>query len=148
MNMIHTSYAYTHEMSVRDYECDMQGIVNNSVYQNYLEHVRHEYLKRVGIDFADYTRRGLNLVVVRAELDYKSPLQSGDRFVVGLNLWRESQLKFAFYQDIYRMPDMKPVVKAKIIGTALNERGRPQIPAGFAAVLMHNVRKKDEKYQE
>jgi len=46
------------------------------------------------------------------------------------------------------MPDMKPVVKAKIIGTALNERGRPQIPAGFAAVLMHNVRKKDEKYQE
>jgi len=146
--MIHTSYAYTHEMSVRDYECDMQGIVNNSVYQNYLEHVRHEYLKRVGIDFADYTRRGLNLVVVRAELDYKSPLQSGDRFVVGLNLWRESQLKFAFYQDIYRMPDMKPVVKAKIIGTALNERGRPQIPAGFAAVLMHNVRKKDEKYQE
>jgi len=135
-------------MSVRDYECDMQGIVNNSVYQNYLEHVRHEYLKRVGIDFADYTRRGLNLVVVRAELDYKSPLQSGDRFVVGLNLWRESQLKFAFYQDIYRMPDMKPVVKAKIIGTALNERGRPQIPAGFAAVLMHNVRKKDEKYQE
>jgi acyl-CoA thioester hydrolase len=146
--MIYASYAYTHEMNVRDYECDMQGIVNNSVYQNYLEHVRHVYLKQVGIDFAEYARQGVNLVVVRAELDYKSPLQSGDRFVVGLNLWRESQLKFAFYQDIYRMPDMKPVVKAKIIGTALNERGRPQIPAGFAAVLMDKVRKKDELYQE
>ncbi|MEE9905044.1 MAG: acyl-CoA thioesterase [Chlorobium sp.] len=137
--MIYASYAYTHEMSVRDYECDMQGIVNNSVYQNYLEHVRHEYLKRVGIDFADYTRKGINLVVVRAELDYRYPLKSGDRFVVGLNFRRESQLKFAFYQDIYRLPDMKPVVKAKIIGTALNERGRPQIPAGLAAVLTDRV---------
>ncbi len=132
---MNSSYAFTLEMGVRDYECDMQGIVNNSVYQNYLEHVRHEYLKEVGIDFADYTRRGINLVVVRAELDYRSPLQSGDRFVVGLNLRRESQLKFAFYQDICRLPDMKPVVKAKIIGTALNRRGRPEIPEELAECL-------------
>ncbi|TLU88410.1 MAG: acyl-CoA thioesterase [Chlorobium sp.] len=121
-------YSFSYEMGVRDYECDMQGIVNNSVYQNYLEHVRHEYLKEMGIDFSDYTRQGINLVVVRAELDYKNPLSSGDRFLVCLNLKRESALKFAFYQDIYRLPDMKTVVKAKIIGTALNTRGRPEIP--------------------
>jgi acyl-CoA thioester hydrolase len=132
---MNSSYAFTFELGVRDYECDMQGIVNNSVYQNYLEHVRHEYLKEIGIDFADYTRRGINLVVVRAELDYKSPLQSGDRFMVGLNLRRESQLKFAFYQDICRLPDMKPVVKAKIIGTALNGRGRPEIPEELVKCL-------------
>jgi len=122
-------YAFTYEMEVRDYECDMQGIVNNSVYQNYLEHARHVYLKTVGIDFKEFTERGINLVVVRAELDYKSPLQSGDRFMVGLTMVRESLLRFAFYQDILRLPDMKPAIKAKIIGTALNERGRPQIPA-------------------
>lgn len=121
-------YAFSFEMEVRDYECDMQGIVNNSVYQNYLEHARHVYLKTVGIDFRDLTERGINLVVIRAELDYKFPLQSGDRFVIGLNMVRESPLKFAFYQDILRLPDLKPVVKAKIIGTALNERGRPQLP--------------------
>ena len=121
-------YVFTCEMSVRDYECDMQGIVNNSVYQNYIEHVRHEYLKHVGIDFSQFTRRGINLVVVRAELDYKYPLASGDSFVVGLTMSRESPLKFAFYQDIFRLPDQKLVLKAKIIGTALNERGRPEIP--------------------
>ncbi|KUL23831.1 thioesterase [Chlorobium limicola] len=132
---MNSAYAFTHELDVRDYECDMQGIVNNSVYQNYLEHVRHVYLKQVGIDFAEYTRQGVNLVVVRAELDYKYPLKSGDRFVVGLNFMRESLLKFAFYQDIYRLPDMKPVLKAKIIGTALNGRGRPEIPEELAAYL-------------
>jgi len=121
-------YAFTIEMDVRDYECDMQGIVNNSVYQNYLEHARHVYLKMVGIDFKSFTEKGINLVVIRAELDYKSPLQSGDRFAIGLNIVRESPLKFAFYQDIFRLPDLKPVVKARIVGTALNGRGRPEIP--------------------
>ena len=98
--MLSDSYAFTFEMSVRDYECDMQGIVNNSVYQNYIEHVRHEYLKEVGIDFSEYTRQGINLVVVRAELDYKYPLTSGDTFLVGLNIRRESPLKFAFSTTI------------------------------------------------
>ncbi|NTW11063.1 MAG: acyl-CoA thioesterase, partial [Chlorobiaceae bacterium] len=102
--------------------------VNNSVYQNYLEHVRHVYLREKGIDFSEYTRQGINLVVVRAELEYKHPLGSGERFLVCLNLKRESALKFAFYQDIFRLPDMKTVVKAKITGTALNRRGRPEIP--------------------
>ncbi|NTW53875.1 MAG: acyl-CoA thioesterase [Chlorobaculum sp.] len=133
--MIQQSYAFTMEMEVRDYECDMQGIVNNSVYQNYLEHARHVYLKTVGIDFKEFTERGINLVVVRAELDYKSPLQSGDRFSVGLTMVRESPLKFAFYQDILRLPDMKLAIKAKIIGTALNGRGRPQIPAELEALM-------------
>ncbi|NMW20437.1 MAG: acyl-CoA thioesterase [Chlorobiaceae bacterium] len=133
------SYVFTCEMSVRDYECDMQGIVNNSVYQNYIEHVRHLYLKKVGIDFSEYTRQGINLVVVRAELDYKYPLASGDSFVVGLTMCRESTLKFAFYQDIFRIPDHKLVLKAKIIGTALNKRGRPEIPEALAALFTSGV---------
>jgi len=117
------------EMHVRDYECDIQGIVNNGVYQNYLEHARHVFLKQIGIDFAALAKQGVNLVVVRAELDYKFPLASGDAFTISVKLVRESKLKFAFYQEIYREPDKKLVMNAKIIGTALNERGRPEIPA-------------------
>lgn len=122
-------YAFSMEMAVRDYECDIQGVVNNGVYMNYLEHVRHEYLKHIGIDFADYAKQGINLVVVRAELDYKFPLESGDKFIVYLNLVRESRVKFAFQQDIYRLPDQKLILNSRIIGTAVNANGRPEIPA-------------------
>lgn len=128
-------YDFSMTMQVRDYECDIQGIVNNGVYQNYLEHVRHEYLKGVGIDFADYAKRGINLVVIRAELDYQHPLVSGDSFIVGLRMVRESKARIAFYQDIFRQTDNKPVLKAKIIGTALNERGRPSIPTALVELF-------------
>ena len=128
-------YDFSMTLEVRDYECDIQGIVNNGVYQNYLEHVRHRFLKQKGVDFAEYARRGINLVVVRAELDYKHPLTSGDSFVVGLNVVRESRVRFAFLQDIYRAVDHKPVLRAKIIGTAVNERGRPSIPAQLDELL-------------
>ena len=118
-------YLFTLNDKVRDYECDLQGIVNNSVYQNYLEHTRHEFLYASGIDFAKLTSEGIFLVVTRAELDYKTPLKSGDSYWIGLRLARSSKVRFDFYQDIYRASDNKLAVSAKITGTCLNERGRP-----------------------
>lgn len=126
---------YTQKMNVRDYECDIQGIVNNGVYQNYLEHARHEYLREIGIDFADYAKHGINLVVIRAELDYKTPLQSGDKFIVSVEMVRESRVKFAFMQEIHREGDNQLVLQARIIGTAINSNGRPEIPAKLDAML-------------
>ncbi|MGD8926810.1 MAG: acyl-CoA thioesterase [Thioalkalispiraceae bacterium] len=121
-------YRFKLDFKVRDYECDLQGVVNNSVYQNYLEHTRHEFLLESGIDFAELARQQINLVVVRAELDYKTPLTSGDAFWVGLNVEQSSRLRFDFLQDIYRGSDDRLVLSARITGTALNERGRPFVP--------------------
>ncbi len=128
-------YQYRLEFQVRDYECDMQGVVNNAVYQNYLEHTRHEFIKTLGLDFAELTARGLNLVVVRAELDYKRSLRSGDRFWVGLALERISRLRFAFRQDIYLAPENRLVLQARVTGTGVNAKGRPELPAEISRAL-------------
>ncbi|WPD24663.1 MAG: acyl-CoA thioesterase [Candidatus Electrothrix scaldis] len=128
-------FVFSLELSVRDYECDLQGIVNNAVYQNYLEHTRHEYLKNVGLDFKDFTDRGINLVVVRMELDYKYSLTSGDQFVVRLNFIKESKVKFAFLQNIYRLSDDKLMLQAKVLCVAVNSKGRPFVPEEFQRIL-------------
>jgi len=121
-------YRFRLDFQVRDYECDLQGVVNNAVYQNYLEHTRHEFIKQLGLDFADLARREINLVVIRAELDYRRALRSGDRFWVGLILERISPLRFAFRQDIYLAPENQLVLKAWVVGTGLNAKGRPELP--------------------
>ncbi len=128
-------YQFTLQFDVRDYECDLQGIVNNAVYQNYLEHTRHVFLKRIGIDFTELSQQGIDLVVVRVEIDYLYPLRSGDTFVVGLDLERVSRLRFGFLQDMYRLPDHKPIARARVIGTALNAAGRPHLPKAIETLL-------------
>ena len=44
---------------------------------------------------------------------FKTPLRSGDEFVSKLYLKKEG-IKYIFYQDIFRLPDLKPVIKATV----------------------------------
>jgi acyl-CoA thioester hydrolase len=122
-------------MKVRDYELDAQGVVNNAVYQNYLEHCRHEFLLSQGIDFNRLTSEKVFLVVVRVEIDYQAPLRGGDVFWIGLNLERISPLRFVFIQDIYRQRDGRLVLSARTTGTAVNDRGRPCLPPELEPLL-------------
>ncbi len=123
------------QLKVRDYECDMADGVNNSVYMNYLEHCRHEYLKAIGVDFAEYARKKIGLIIIRAEIDYKWSLVSGDEFEVSVVMKRVSKLRFAFNQLIHRLPDRKLVLAAKIIGTVINSQGRPHMPEELDLIL-------------
>lgn len=107
------NYIYELKMKVRDYECDLQGIVNNANYQHYIEHTRHEFLLSTGISFAKLHADGIDPVVARLAMAFKTPLKSGDEFVSKLYLKKEG-IKYVFYQDIFRLPDMKIVIKSTV----------------------------------
>ena len=121
-------YQFRLDFEVRDHECDLAGVVNNAVYLHYLEHARNQFVKPHGVDFAAWAKRGIYFTVISVELDYLYPLRSGDKFFVGVNAERISPLRLGFYQDIYRVPDNRPVLHAKVVLTAINEKGRPQLP--------------------
>ena len=110
---IMSNYIYELKMKVRDYECDLQGIVNNANYQHYIEHTRHEFLASTGISFAGLHEQGIDPVVARLNMAFKTPLKSGDEFVSKLYLKKEG-IKYVFYQDIFRLPDMKVVIKSAV----------------------------------
>ena len=116
------NYKFTHEMKVRDYECDLQGIVNNANYQHYMEHSRHELLSKLGVNFGKLHEDGIDAMVAKITIEYKIPLRSGDKFVVGINLERKGP-KIIFYQDIYRLSDGKLCTKG-IVETICVENGR------------------------
>lgn len=121
------SYQASLEFTVRDYELDIQGVVNNANYQHYLEHARHEFLLSRGIDFVLLHNEGIELIVTRVEIDYKYPLRSRDRFVVKSFFRREGNVRLAFHQDIYRIPDGKLIVKAVVTGVS-TKNGKPVSP--------------------
>ena len=108
------------EFDVRDYEIDLQGIVNNANYQHYLEHARHDFLCSMNIDFAKLHDEGKDLIVSRIEIDYKHPLKSRDKFKVISSVHKEGNLRIVFDQLILRLPDEKVVVNAKVIGVCVH----------------------------
>ena len=116
-------YIFTLELAVRDYELDSEGIVNNAVYLHYLEHTRHAFVKQEGIPFGSLTRDGLIPVVRRMEIDYHTPLQSGD--VMLSRLWIERKgARFIFYQDIYKKEGGVLVVSAVVTIVSMEKDGR------------------------
>jgi acyl-CoA thioester hydrolase len=126
---------FTTELQVRDYECDLQGIVNNAVYQHYLEHARHEYLNSRGLDFAELTALGVIIVVIRAELDYKQALRPGDRFSVSVSAKKLGRLKVVFDQEIRRLTDDELMLEAKITAVSLKDGERPYFPEELVKLL-------------
>lgn len=130
-----TDKVFDLELKVRDYECDMDDVVNNAVYLNYLEHARHEFLRGLGIHFGELSKRGTSLVVTRIEADFRASLISGDPFLVRTSLNRKGRIRLQFNQSIYRLPDNRLMLSAVVTGTALNARGRPEIPPELGLAL-------------
>jgi acyl-CoA thioester hydrolase len=119
---------YSLNFIVRDYECDLQGVVNNANYQHYLEHARHEFLISRGVSFFELHKEGIDLIVTKVEIEYKFPLKSRDEFIVTVTIQREGNARILFVQEIFRIPDLKLIVKARVTGVA-TKKGRP-VPPG------------------
>lgn len=112
-------YCFTLKMEVRDYELDCEQIVNNAIYLHYLEHTRHKFCKAAGFPFIEMHKNGIDAVVRKLEVEYHSPLFSGDEFLSCLNIERKGP-KFIFYQDIYKLNGEK-VIEATVTIVALKD---------------------------
>lgn len=106
-------YDFETILQVRDYECDIEGIVNNANYLHYAEHTRHLFLKERGLSFAEMHRKGVDAVVARMNLQYKAPLRCDDEFRSCLSVTKEG-IKYVFHQDIYRLSDNKLSFRASV----------------------------------
>jgi acyl-CoA thioester hydrolase len=93
-------------MKVRDYECDMQGVVNNANYLHYFEVSRHEFLESKRESFARLHGQGVDLMVTRADVRYRWPLRGGDRFVIRLSLRREG-IRLIVDHELYKLPEQR-----------------------------------------
>jgi acyl-CoA thioester hydrolase len=108
-------FLFSLSMQVRDYECDLQGVVNNANYLHYLEHTRHQYLLSLGANFAGLHDEGIDLFVSRIDIRYRQALRSGDHFVSCLTPRREGS-RLLFEQAIYRLQaEGKPDVGAECV---------------------------------
>ncbi|MDG5807658.1 acyl-CoA thioesterase [Streptomyces ossamyceticus] len=89
-------------VTVRGYETDVQGHLNQSVYLQYGEHARWSLLQAAGIRQADLMERGVGPVALETTIRYRRELLAGDEVeVTCVFAWGEGKT-FRIEQTISR----------------------------------------------
>ncbi|WP_133917759.1 acyl-CoA thioesterase [Streptomyces sp. NBC_00582] len=76
------SEPFSVRITVRGYETDVQGHVNQSVYINYAEHARWSLLQAAGISQNRLTGQGVGPVALETTIRYRRELLAGDEIDV------------------------------------------------------------------
>jgi acyl-CoA thioester hydrolase len=123
-------------ISIRTYELDFYGVVNNAVYLNYFEEARLDFLRQLGIDFFKMVAEGIVPVVARAVVEYKIPIRGGDRIVVKGEVARLGGSSMEMRYLLTSQISGKDMAHGETVLVFINKRGRPtRIPEAFRAAL-------------
>jgi acyl-CoA thioester hydrolase len=120
---------YRWDATVRDYEIDSQGIVNNATYVNYLEQARANYVRSLGIDFDEYEKAGYLFVVAALNIQYRAPLKATHEFYVTAKIAHYDEKYMSVEQEIRLKETNKLVAKSLVSIACMNrETGRASCP--------------------
>jgi acyl-CoA thioester hydrolase len=110
-------------VTVRGYETDVQGHLNQSVYLNYAEHARWSLIKAAGISQAGLIARGVGPVALETTIRYRRELLAGDEVEVTCGfVWGEGKT-FRMEQTI-RKTDGTVAAEITAVGGLMDLRER------------------------
>ncbi|MFF9045038.1 acyl-CoA thioesterase [Streptomyces parvulus] len=114
-------------VTVRGYETDTQGHLNQAVYLNYAEHARWSLLAAAGIRQADLVARGVGPVALETTIRFRRELLAGDETEVTCAFeWGESKT-FRIHQVI-RKQDGTVAAEVESVGGLMDLRARRLVP--------------------
>lgn len=133
---------FEYQMRVRDYECDAQGIVNNSNYQHYFEVGRHEFWIANGLNFYQLHLQGIDAVVVSVRIRFKQTLNGSEDFIVTVDKVVKEGIRHIFHQRIIRKSDGKVCAIGEIDSACMIE-GKVGKPDLFDKMLANYLTKNE-----
>ncbi|KAL2235010.1 UNVERIFIED_CONTAM: Acyl-acyl carrier protein thioesterase ATL3, chloroplastic [Sesamum indicum] len=112
--------------SVRDYELDQFGVVNNAVYPNYCQHGFNEFLKAcTSSSFDKITRSGYSIALCGVSFKFVAPLKSGDRFFMNIKISGWSKTRLFLEHSIVKLPNEEPIMEGSATTVWLDKNYRP-----------------------
>lgn len=91
-------FDFVHGEAVRFRDLDGLGHVNHAVFLTYMESARLAYFKSLGLG-PDNPLEGL--ILARAEVDFRSPIELGEQVEVGNRVERIGSKSFVLEQQIH-----------------------------------------------
>lgn len=134
--VVPTSMTFFVDVTVRGYELDTQGHLNQAVYLQYAEHARWELLRAAGLPQEKLLADGVGPVALEVTVKYRKELRGGERVRVSCRFDYGEGKTFTVAQQILKEDG---TVAAEITGVAgvldLTTRRLVTDPAGRLAAL-------------
>lgn len=115
------------ELRVRYGETDQMGVVYHAEYLVWCEVGRTEYIRALGLPYAEMERRGAFLAVADASLRYHAPARYDDRIRVETTLHAVGSRAVTFDYVIYNADTGVKLVTARTMLVALDANGRASV---------------------
>ncbi|MFE4412771.1 acyl-CoA thioesterase [Streptomyces sp. NPDC056821] len=122
------SEPFSVRVTVRGYEADVQGHLNQAVYLNYAEHARWSLLQAAGISQAGLVSGGVGPVVLETTIRYLRELLAGDEVDVTCAFEWGGGRTFRILQTI-RKADGTVAAEIDAVGGLLDLKARRLVPA-------------------
>ena len=125
------STRYRHQ--VRYFETDQQGVVFNMWYLGYFDEAMTAFLAEGGVAYADLVASGVDVQLVRSEIDWAAPLRFGDEAVIDVQTARVGRTSFSLRFRITGNAEVNATTTYVVVAT---DRSGPQpIPPALGAAL-------------
>ncbi|MBR7063679.1 MAG: acyl-CoA thioesterase [Treponema sp.] len=121
---------YTSSLTVRTYECDSYGHVNNAVYLNYLEYGRMEYLHQIKFDYENLVKQGYYLYITHIDIRYKASAFLDDKLFVDVEPVSLKTVTGTFHQTV-RKEDGTVCAEADVTWASVKDGKPAKIPEQF-----------------
>lgn len=109
------------EVTVRHYELDAYGHVNNANYLNYLEHARSEFLKDIGLDYKSFVEAGYGVYVIKVCITYKSPALPDQVLQITTKPIKRRKASGTFFQQIWH--EDRLICEAEVTWASIGKDG-------------------------
>jgi acyl-CoA thioester hydrolase len=104
-------------------DIDEQNHVNNTVYVRWVQDIATAHWRAIASPEA---QEAISWVVLRHEIDYKTPARLGDEVVLRTWVGKATRLMFERFTDIRRKRDHQLLSQARTLWCPINmETGRP-----------------------
>lgn len=101
------------KVTVMFYDTDCAGVVHNIAYLRFIEEARTIMAAEMGMPLRQMVETGLYPVVLRTEIDYRSPGRVGDHLIVRGGVCELGRVRFWVRFEVFRPEDETVLVTCR-----------------------------------
>ncbi|MFI3317165.1 MAG: thioesterase family protein [Rikenellaceae bacterium] len=128
----------SHLYKMRTWYCDtdQMGIIHHSNYIRYFEAARCDFMRSLGLSYAEVEARGIMMPILDVASHYISPLYFDEDITIKISLFEEPKVRITFHYEIINSKGKVANYGSTTLGFMYSDTRRPtRVPEWFLTMI-------------